>query len=378
MNYTANSSPIFWPYKMRGLELSNRIVVSPMCQYSASEGMPNDWHLVHLGSRAIGGAGLIIAEMSGVSAIGRITPGCAGMYSDEHVEGWRRITDFIHERSESKIGIQLGHAGRKASTKPLWQGQNESLETGNWAVIAPSPEPFSEKNQIPIAMDQSMIDEVVTQFEKAAKRAVDAGFDMIEIHGAHGYLISSFISPVSNKRDDDYGGDLHNRMRFPLQVVDAVRLVLPRDFPLGVRISATDGAEGGNTEDDAVEISRLFKVHDIDYITASAGGIAGSSMIPRPEPLGYVPFASRIKLESGIATMAVGNINTVEEVEGILRNEDADLIALARGHLRDSYWSLHASQELGMLNGGWPDQYVAVPRQDSLWRKDRNAAGESA
>jgi anthraniloyl-CoA monooxygenase len=378
MNHSADSSPIFWPYKLRGLELPNRMVVSPMCQYSAEDGIPNDWHLVHLGSRAIGGAGLIIAEMSGVSPIGRITPGCTGMYSDEHVEAWRRITDFIHERSGSKIGIQLGHAGRKASTKPLWQGQNQPLETGNWNIIAPSPEPYGEKNQVPKAMDQSIIDEVVTQFGNAAERVADAGFDMIEIHGAHGYLISGFMSPVSNKRTDDYGGDLANRMRFPLQVVDAVRAVLASDFPLGVRISAIDGVEGGNTGEDAVEISRMFKAHGVDYITASAGGINGWSMIPRPEPLGYVPFARRIKHEAGIATMAVGNINTVEEVEGILRKEDADLIALARGHLRDSYWSLHASQNLGMFDGGWPDQYVAVPRQDSLWRKDRNAAGESA
>ncbi len=378
MNDIADTSPIFSPYKLRDLELPNRVVVSPMCQYSAEEGTPNDWHLVHLGSRAVGGAGLIIAEMSGVSPIGRITPGCTGMYVDAHVEGWRRITDFVHKRSDAKIGIQLGHAGRKASTKPLWQGQNQPLDSGNWKIIAASAEAYGEGNQVPQAMDQSMIDEVVAQFGKAAERVVEAGFDMIEIHGAHGYLISGFMSPISNKRNDDYGGDLPNRMRFPLQVVDSIRAALPDGMPLGVRISATDGVEGGNTDDDAVKTSRMFKDHGVDYITASAGGIAGWSMIPRPEPLGYVPFARRIKHEASIATMAVGNINTVEEVEGILRQGDADLVALARGHLRDSYWSLHATQELGMRDGGWPDQYVAVPRQDSLWRKDRNAAGESA
>ena len=373
-----DASPIFDPYVLRGLKLSNRIVVSPMCQYSAEEGVPNDWHLVHLGSRAIGGAGLIIAEMSGVSPVGRITPGCTGMYADEHVEAWRRITDFIHQRSDAKIGIQLGHAGRKASTKPLWLGQNQPLDSGNWEIIAASAEAYGDGNQVPKTMDQAMIEEVVARFGTAAQRTVDAGFDMIEIHGAHGYLLSGFLSPVSNKRNDEYGGDLLNRMRFPLAVVDSIRSVLPSQMPLGVRISATDGVEGGNTDDDAVEISRMFKEHDVDYITASAGGIAGWSMIPRPEPLGYVPFARRIKHEAGIATMAVGNINTVAEVAGILERDDADLVALARGHLRDSYWGLHASQELSMRDGGWPDQYVAVPRQDSLWRKDRSAAGESA
>ena len=378
MTEAPGASPIFDPYVLRGLELPNRIVVSPMCQYSAEEGVPNDWHLVHLGSRAIGGAGLIIAEMSGVSPIGRITPGCTGMYSDEHVDAWRRITDFIHQRSDAKIGIQLGHAGRKASTKPLWLGQNQPLESGNWEIIAASAEAYGDGNQVPKAMGQAMIEEVAAQFGKAAKRTVDAGFDMIEIHGAHGYLLSGFMSPVSNKRNDEYGGDLPNRMRFSLEVVDSIRSALPDQMPLGVRISASDGVEGGNTDDDAVEISRMFKDHGVDYITASAGGIAGWSMIPRPEPLGYVPFARRIKHEAGIATMAVGNINTVEEVAGILQREDADLVALARGHLRDSYWGLHASQELDMRDGGWPDQYVAVPRQDSLWRKDRSAAGESA
>ena len=375
-----NVSPIFEPFRLRGLELPNRIVVSPMCQYSAEGGAPNDWHLVHLGSRAIGGAGLVIAEMSGVSAIGRITPGCAGLYDDAHVEAWRRITDFAHRHTDARIGIQLGHAGRKASTRPMWLGQNRPLESGNWEIIAPSPEPYGEENQVPRAMDEGMIDEVVGQFGAAAARAVDAGFDLIEIHGAHGYLISGFMSPVSNRRDDAYGGGLPNRMRFPLRVVDAARSAIPDSMPLGVRISATDGIEGGNTVDDAVEISRMFKARGVDYVTASAGGIAGWSMVPRPAPLGYVPFARRIKHEAGVAAMAVGNINTVEEVAGILERGDADLVALARGHLRDSYWALHAAQELGTRDGDgvWPDQYVAVPRQDSLWREDRTAAGESA
>ena len=347
-----------------------------MCQYTAEEGVPNDWHLVHLGSRAIGGAGLIIAEMSGVSPIGRITPGCTGIYNDEQVNAWRRITDFVHERSDTKIGIQLGHAGRKASTKPLWLGQNQPLESGNWESIAPCAEPYGEENQVPKAMDKVMIDEVAAQFGTAAERTIAAGFDMIEIHGAHGYLPSSFMSPISNKRNDEYGGELSNRMRFPLQIVDAVRTALPDDMPMGVRISAIDGIDGGNTVDDAVEISRMFKEHGVDYITASAGGIAGWSMIPRPAPLGYVPYARRIKQEAGIATIAVGNINTVEEANGIIERDDADLVALARGHLRDAYWTLHASQEHGVRDGGWPNQYVTVPRQDSLWRKDRTAAGE--
>jgi len=349
-----------------------------MCQYSAEGGVPNDWHLVHLGSRAVGGAGLVIAEMTAVSSIGRITPGCTGIYTDEQADAWRRITEFIHRRTNSRIGIQLGHAGRKASTKPLWLGQNQPLESGNWEVIAPTAEPYDEDNQVPKTMDQAMIDEVVGQFGAAARRAAAAGFDLIELHGAHGYLMSGFMSPISNKRNDEYGGSLPNRMRFSLRVADAVRAEVPDDMPVGVRISAIDGIEGGNTDDEAVEISKLFREHGVDYITASAGAITGRSMIPRPAPLGYVPYARRIKHEAGIATMAVGNINTVEEVKGILERGDADLVAMARGHLRDSYWTLHASQELGMRDGGWPDQYVAVPRQDSLWRKDRNAAGESA
>ncbi|MCE2493777.1 MAG: hypothetical protein J4F40_14435 [Alphaproteobacteria bacterium] len=366
------------PYTLRGLELPNRVVVSPMCQYSADRGVPNDWHLVHLGSRAVGDAGLVIAEMTAVSSIGRITPGCTGIYTDEQADAWRRITEFVHRRTNSRIGIQLGHAGRKASTKPLWLGQNQPLESGNWEVIAPTAEPYGEDNQVPRTMDQAMIDEVVGQFGAAARRAAVAGFDLIELHGAHGYLMSGFMSPISNKRNDEYGGGLPNRMRFSLRVADAVRAEVPDDMPVGVRISAVDGIEGGNTDDDAVEISKLFREHGVDYITASAGAVTGQSMIPRPAPLGYVPYARRIKHEAGIATMAVGNINTVEEVKGILERGDADLVAMARGHLRDSYWTLHASQELGMRDGGWPDQYVAVPRQDSLWRKDRNAAGESA
>lgn len=378
MTELQETSLIFSPYTLRGLELPNRIVVSPMCQYSAEEGVPNDWHLVHLGSRAVGGAGLIIAEMTAVSPIGRITPGCTGLYTDEQVEAWRRITDFVHQRSDSKIGVQLGHAGRKASTKPMWEGQNQSLESGGWEIIAATAEPYNEGGQVPKAMDQAMIDEVVGQFGVTARRVADAGFDMVELHGAHGYLMSGFMSPISNKRNDEYGGDLPNRMRFSLEVVDAVRGRLPADMPLGVRISAIDGIEGGNTDDDAVEISKMFKEHDVDYMTASAGAITGSGMIPRPAPLGYVPYSRRIKHEAGMATIAVGNINTVDEVEGILERDDADLVALARGHLRDSYWTLHASQELDMRDGGWPDQYVSVPRQDSLWRKDRNAAGERA
>lgn len=373
-----DASPIFEPFRLRGLELPNRVVVSPMCQYSAKDGVPDDWHLVHLGSRAVGGAGLVIAEMSGVSASGRITLGCAGLYDDAHVEAWRRIVDFVHRRTGARIGIQLGHAGRKASTRPMWLGQNRPLESGNWEIIAPSPVPYDEGSQVPRAMDEGMIDEVVGQFGAAAARAVDAGFDLIEIHGAHGYLISGFMSPVSNRRDDAYGGDLPNRMRFPLRVVDAMRGAVPDSMPLGVRISATDGIEGGNTVDDAVEMARMFKARGVDYVTSSAGGIAGGAMVPRPAPLGYVPFARRVRREAGVAAMAVGNINTVEEVAGILERGDADLVALARGHLRDSYWTLHAAQELGTRDGGWPDQYVAVPRQDSLWREDRTAAGEGA
>jgi anthraniloyl-CoA monooxygenase len=372
---SASGSPVFQPFTMRGLTVPNRVVVSPMCQYTAIDGMPDDWHLVHLGSRAVGGAGLIIAEASGVSPIGRISPGCAGIYLDDHVPAWRRITDFVHARTGSKIGIQLGHAGRKAATKRMWEGHNEPVERDGWPIIGPTAEPYDKPHQVPRAMDRAMIAEVVAQFAAATRRTVDAGFDMIELHFAHGYLLSSFMSPISNTRNDEYGGELANRMRFPLEVVAAVRDAAPDDFPVGVRISASDYVEGGNDEDDAVEISRMLKDAGIDYITVSGGGIAGWSPAPRPGPLGYVPTASRIRRETGIATMAVGNINSLDEVSGILERGDADLVALARGHLRDPYFALHAAQQAETPDVAWPNQYIAVPRQDALWRKDRNAAG---
>ena len=378
MSNEPGGSRIFTRYRMRGLELGNRVVVSPMCQYSALDGVPNDWHLVHLGSLAIGGAGLVIAEMSAVSPIARITPGCTGLYNDAQAEAWRRITDFVHGNSAAKIGIQLGHAGRKSSTRPMWLGQNKPLESGNWPIIAPTAEPYDDGSQSPRVMDQRLMDEVIDQFAGAAGRVADAGFDLVELHAAHGYLLSGFMSSISNTRSDAYGGDLEARMRFPLAVIDAVRSALASNLPLGVRISAIDGVDGGNTEDDAVAIARMLRAHNIDYVTTSAGGISGRTMIPRPAPLGFVPYARRVRQEAGIATMAVGNINTVDEVEGILAHGDADLVALGRAHLRDPYWTLHASQRLGMPDGGWPPQYVAVPRQDSLWRKDRRAAGESA
>ena len=347
-----------------------------MDMYSADNGVPTEWHLIHYGSRAMGGAGLIIAEMTAVSELGRITPGCAGIYNTEQVLAWKRICDFVHEHTPSKIGVQIGHAGRRGSTKRMFHGQNEPLIEGNWELIAPSAIPYGEHNQLPIAMNQDMIDQLIKDFRGAASNAAMAGFDAIELHCAHGYLLSGFLSPIGNKRNDEYGGDLANRLRVPLEIFDAMRAVFPSNLPMGVRISAHDLVEGGNTDDEAVNISRAFKEHGADYIAASSGGAAEWAPIARPQPLGYVPYARRIKHESGVTAMCVGNINTADEVNTIIQRGDADLVALGRRFLRDPYWMLHAAQELEYEPFDiWPIQYTTVPRQDRIWKRDPSGAG---
>ena len=350
--------PMFTPFRLRELVLPNRVVVSSMCQYSAEDGAPDDWHLVHLGSRAIGGAGLVMTEMTDVSREGRISPGCAGMYKPEHVTAWKRIVDFVHGHSPAKIGLQLAHAGRKGSTRRLWEGIDEPLPSANWALVSASPIPYFPHSQIPRAMERRDMEAVRDDFARAARMAEEAGFDLLELHFAHGYLLASFLSPLTNRRADAYGGSLGNRARFPLEVFDAVRAVWPAARPMSVRISATDWAEGGMTPDDAVEVARLLKAHGCDIVDVSAG-----QTVPEQKPvygrLFQTPFADRIRHEADIPTMTVGNVASYADVNSIIAAGRADLCVLARAHLYDPYWTRHAAYEQG-YDLPWPDQYVSV------------------
>ncbi len=350
--------PLFTPFRLREMLLVNRVVVSPMCQYIAEDGMPNEWHMVHIGSRAIGGAGLIFTEMTDVSEEGRITRGCAGMYTQEHVEPWKRVVDFVHENSYAKIGMQLGHAGRKGSTRLAWDGMDEPLEEGNWPIISPSPIPYFEHSQVPREMDRSDMDKVRDDFVSAARRVDEAGFDIVELHFAHGYLLACFISPLTNTRDDEYGGSLENRMRFPLEVFDAVREVWPAEKPMSVRISAVDWAPGGMQPEDAVNVAKLLKQHDCDITDVSAGQTVSYAK-PVYGRQFQTPFSDRIRHDAGIYTMAVGNISSYEDVNTILAAGRADLCVLARAHLWDPYWTRHAAYELG-YELPWPDPYGSL------------------
>ncbi len=358
--------PMFTPYKLRDLVLANRVVVSPMCQYLADDGTINDWHLVHLGSRALGGAGLVITEMTDVSAAGRISPGCAGMYQPEHVAAWRRVTDFVHTYSPAKIGLQLAHAGRKASTTRPWEGgHNRPLGDSGWEIMAPSPLPYTADNQVPREMDRADMDAVRDDFIRAAEMAEQAGFDMLEIHFAHGYLLSSFLSPLTNRRRDDYGGSLENRLRYPLEVFDAVRAAWPAHKPISARISATDWKEGGTTPADAVAIAAALKAHDCDIVDVSAGQVV-ADQAPEYGRLFQTPFAEQVRLEADMPTMTVGAISSFEDVNSILAAGRADLCVLARAHLYDPYWTRHAAQ-LQDYAMAWPASYEALegftPRQ---------------
>jgi anthraniloyl-CoA monooxygenase len=352
--------PLFTPYRLRELVLPNRIVVSSMCQYRAVDGLPNDWHLVHLGSRAIGGAGLVMAEMTDVSRDGRISPGCAGMYLPEHVAGWRRIVDFVHRESEGKIGMQLSHAGRKGSTRVLWEGEDEPLPDGNWPLIAPSPIPYRPHNQTPREMTRGDMDQVAADFVRATTMADAAGFDLLELHLAHGYLLASFVSPLTNRRTDEYGGSLANRMRYPLEIVTRVRAEWPQAKPLSVRISATDWAPGGMEAHDAVEVARLVVAAGADIVDVSAG-----QTVPEGKPVYgrqfQTPFSDRIRHEARVPTMTVGNISTAEDVNTILAAGRADLVVLARAHLWDPYWTRHAAADLGHPLP-WPPMYETLNR----------------
>ncbi len=357
--------PMFTPLRLRELELINRVVVSPMDMYSAVDGTPNDFHLVHLGTRALGGAGLVFTEMTCVTREGRISPGCTGMYLPEHVAAWRRIVDFVHEHSRAKICLQLGHSGPKGSTKLMWEGMDEPLDDGNWPIVGPSPIAYGAVNQVPAELSKADMDEIRDAFARAAAMGLEAAFDMLELHCAHGYLLSSFITPLRNRRNDEYGGSLQNRLRYPLEVFRAMREVWPPERPMSVRISATDWVDGGISGDDAVEIARAFKNEGADLIDVSTGQTSPDAK-PVYGRMFQTPYADRIRNEVGIATMAVGNITETDQVNAILAGGRADLVALGRPHLADPFWTLHAAARLGYRDALWPVQYL--PGKDQLER----------
>ncbi|MCK8435126.1 bifunctional salicylyl-CoA 5-hydroxylase/oxidoreductase [Streptomyces sp. D2-8] len=364
--------PMFTPFRLRGLTLRNRVVVSPMDMYSAADGVPGDFHLVHLGARALGGAGLVMTEMVCVSEEGRITPGCAGLYTGRQAEAWKRITDFVHDRAPgTAIGVQLGHSGRKGSTRLMWEGMDEPLEEGNWPLVAPSALPYKGFSQTPRELSRAQLTDIREQFTASAVRAARAGFDLLELHCAHGYLLSGFLSPLTNRRTDAYGGSLEKRLRFPLEVFDAVRNVWPGERPMTVRISATDWAEGGTTAEDAVEIARAFAAHGADAIDVSTGQVVADE---RPEfGRSYqTPFADRIRHTTGIPVIAVGAISSWDDVNSLILAGRTDLCALARPHLYDPHWTLHAAAEQGYTGPGatWPTPYRAGSRRPQTGRTD--------
>jgi 2,4-dienoyl-CoA reductase-like NADH-dependent reductase (Old Yellow Enzyme family) len=349
-------SQLFTPLKLRGTILRNRLMVSPMCQYSSVDGYANEWHLVHLGSRAIGGAGLVMTEATAVSPEGRISGDDLGIWKDEQIEYLKTITQFISEYG-AVPGIQLAHAGRKASHSPEWKGGRLLTPgEGGWEVVAPSAIPFSENTGFPKALTREDIEKVILDFTAAAKRSLEAGFRVVEIHAAHGYLVHEFLSPLSNKREDEYGGAFENRIRLLVRIVSGVRAAWPEEYPLFVRISSTDWVEGGWSVEDSVALTRILKGMGVDLMDCSSGGIIPGVKIP-VGPGYQVPFAERIRKEAGIPTGAVGLITTAAQAEAILANGQADLILLGREFLRDPYFPLHAAHELGD-DVKWPDQYL--------------------
>jgi anthraniloyl-CoA monooxygenase len=356
--------PMFQPFRLRGMTLANRVVVSPMDQYSAVDGMPTDWHLVHLGSRATGGAGLIFTEMVCVSADARITLGCTGLYNDAQEAAYKRIVDFVHANSAAKFCLQLGHAGRKGATRLMWEGMDQPLPEGAWPVISASPLPYYPHSQIPREMTRADMDRVIADFVQAIERGARAGFDMAELHCAHGYLLASFLSPLTNARTDDYGGSLENRLRFPLEVFRAMRKAWPDEKPMSVRISATDWQEGGITDEDSVAVARAFAEAGCDLIDVSTG-----QTTPDAEPvygrMFQTPFADQIRNEAGLATMCVGAITTPDQVNTIVAAGRADLVALARPHLVDPFFTLKAAAWYG-ADVHCPPQYLAG--RDQIFR----------
>jgi len=351
---------MFTPFKLRELTLANRVVVSPMCMYSAVDGLPNDFHFTHYLARAMGGAGLVMCEMTDVSREGRISPGCAGMYLPEHREAWQRIVTAVHERSASKIGMQLGHAGRKASTKVMWEGSDRPLERDNWPIMSASPLPYYPDSQVPREMDRSDMDAVKADYVRAARWADEAGFDLLEVHMAHGYLLASFISPLTNVRKDAYGGSREGRMRYPLEVLEAVREVWPKHKPLSVRISATDWLPGGIEDEDVIALARALKERGTDVIDVSCGMTTPDS---RPKFYGRMYqayWADMVKNEVKIPTIAVGNISSADQINTLILSGRADLCALARPHLANPHFTIGAAIEQGFRDVFIPNQYGIV------------------
>ncbi len=366
--------PMFAPLKLRDMEVKNRVVVSPMCMYSATDGTPDEFHFVHYGARAMGGAGLVFTEMTNVSAEGRITPGCTGMYSDDHAVAWKRIVDYVHGHSDAKMALQLGHAGPKGSTRVPWEEDHadQPLASGNWDLLAPSAVAWSERNATPREMTRADMDLVKAQFVRATEMGLEAGFDMVELHAAHGYLLSAFLTPLSNHRTDDYGGSVENRLRFPLEVFEAMRAVWPMDRPMSVRVSATDWLDDGLSEADSVAIAQAFGAAGADLIDVSAGQTS-----PHGRPvygrMFQTPHSDRLRNEGRVRTMAVGNIYEPDHLNSILAAGRADLCALARPHLVDPFWSVRAAAELGYEGLAAPKQYR--PGQQQL---KRNIARQQA
>ena len=356
--------PMFTPYTVRGLTLKNRVVVSPMAQYKAVDSVPGDWHLMHLGARALGGAALVMAEMTCTSPDARITPGCPGLWTDEQGAAWKRIVDFVHAQGDAAIGMQLGHAGPKGSTNAPWQGAGADLplESGNWPLLSASAVPYLPDGQVPRAMTRADMDRVRDDFVAATRRADAAGFDWLELHGAHGYLLSAFISPLTNRRSDEYGGSLANRLRYPLEVFAAVRAAWPAHKPMSVRISAVDWVDGGTTPDDAVAIARAFKAAGADMVDCSSGQVHPDQK-PTYGRMYQVPFADRIRQEAGIATIAVGAISEADHVNSIIAAGRADLCAIARPHLANPAWTLGEAARIGWVPQPWPAPYRSAKSQ---------------
>mgnify|MGYP003647260803 CR=1 FL=1 len=365
-------APMFAPFRLREMDLVNRIVVSPMAQYKAVDGCPTDWHLIHYGERAKGGAGLVYTEMTCVSPEGRITPGCPGLYAPEHEAAWTRLTDFVHAETEAKICCQIGHSGRKGSTQVGWEEMDAPLKAGNWETVSASAIAWSDTNETPREATRADMDRIRDAFVSATEMAARANFDMIELHAAHGYFISSFISPLSNRRDDEYGGSLENRMRYPLEVFNAMRAVWPEGKPMSVRISANDWAgDDGVTPEEAVEIARMFDAAGADIIDVSAGQTSTQAK-PVYGRMFQTPFSDRIRNEGGIKTMAVGNIYEADHVNSILMAGRADLVCIARPHLADPYWTLREGAKIGDRHAHWPQPYA--PGRDQAWRLADRAA----
>lgn len=358
VNTNAPVPPAFQPFRLRDMTVNNRFVVSPMCQYCATDGLPGDWHMVHYGARGIGGAGLMYTEMTCVSPEARITHGCAGMYSDAHEAAWKRIVDFVHANSATKICLQLGHSGRKGATRLMWEGMDQPLGDGAWPVVAASPIPYFPHSQVPRELTRIDMDKVVADFVQATERGIRAGFDMLELHAAHGYLLAGFISPLTNKRSDEYGGAIENRMRFPLEVFRAMRAAWPAGKPMSVRISATDWEDGGLTSEESTEVARLFAEAGCDLIDVSSG-----QTTPDAEPvygrMYQTPFSDQIRNDTGLATMCVGAITSADQANTIVAAGRADLVALARPHLVDPFFVMRAAAWYGVPDIACPPQYYA-------------------